>query len=335
MLEVLLSGDSPGLGPGVRRALTARAVTVASAREFFAERGIEPPQKGHDVYAQWDAFVRERTKDPGSEATATALASLQRHAELLPRVKAPPLAAEQAVIGEKQSAGLEEQKRVQTRSQHKTAVSPLNNQQVLIANGGQEYVIDRLGQLVPRILVRSISPRNYKELRDLSAIYPSAISPTGSGAQAGGAGGADNAIKQASSEMRHVQGAKPSPFLSATTTREEAKNPQGQDFGETNKKGRKWTPVVVTIDLAYIDPVDIRALYTHRVFAYWMLEGYPATRPTSSSSCRPPPRPARPPAPRRRSTSPASRRATRCTTRPVRPWVPATSAARSGRRSST
>ena len=30
----------------------------------------------------------------------------------------------------------------------------------------------------------------------------------------------------------------------------------------------------MTIDLAYIDPVDIRALYTHRGIAYWMLEGY-------------------------------------------------------------
>lgn len=274
MLEVLLSGGSPGLGTGVTRALQARSMTAEDARGFLGDRGLEPPPTGHAFYRSWDDFVSKRKSDAASEATASALQTLEEQADLLPRIKAPELAPEQGLIADRPSEKLEQQKRAETLRTHKTEISPFNKQQVLVTQRGQQYVLDRLGQLVPRMLVRSISPLNYEELKTYKSFWPSSESPVKVPAEAGGAGTAANVIAKPTPELGHVFGKKPSPYLSATTTLEGTVNPKGEAFGESKRKGAKWKPILVTIDLAYIEPVRIRALYTYRGIGYWLLEGY-------------------------------------------------------------
>jgi len=73
----------------------------------------------------------------------------------------------------------------------------------------------------------------------------------------------DNKIK-ATPELLHVEGVKPSTFLS--TTRQEAGtvNPSGESFGAR----------LYEIDLAYISPTDIADLSTGRGISYFMLGHY-------------------------------------------------------------
>jgi hypothetical protein len=157
-------------------------------------------------------------------------------------------------------------------------ISSFNKAQVIFTRDSREYALDRLGQLVPRLLVRNISIRNEQELRAQKAIWASGHGPLGAVKASEMSGTEGNVITQPSQEMAHVQGSKPSDFLSATTSAVGAVNSKGQAFGDSQSGSRV---TAVTIDLAHISPQDIRAVYTEKGIGYWMLQSSEATRPLS------------------------------------------------------
>jgi hypothetical protein len=276
ILEVLLSGHAQGMGSSMRAALVARDITAESADTYLQEQGIEPPkQADHAVRKAWQAFLSERTADPASAETATALMALESEADKLPRRKAAPLPKGEGLLSGGRSARVEGGLRAEAVKRHAKSItlSPHNGTQYIVTVDRAEYVLDRLGQLVPRILLRNISTTNEEELRTHKAIWPSGASPVGKPKESRASGTGANVITHQSGEMSHVQGDKPSDFLSATTSKVGALNPQGQEFG-TKPGGKKARVVKAQIDLAHIDPVEIRALYTHRGIGYWLLENY-------------------------------------------------------------
>lgn len=67
--------------------------------------------------------------------------------------------------------------------------------------------------------------------------------------------------------MRHVEGQKPSPFMSTTAIQGGTVNPQGQTFGSS----------MYMVDLAYLPPTAISATYTDRGLGYFMLPAFQGT----------------------------------------------------------
>ena len=76
-------------------------------------------------------------------------------------------------------------------------------------------------------------------------------------------GKGDNRLT-ASHEMEHVEGEKPSPFLSTTSNPGGTVNPQGESFGSS----------LYTIDLAYLPPSAIAATYSDRGMGYFLLSAF-------------------------------------------------------------
>jgi hypothetical protein len=275
ILELLLGGVGHGVGSRMSVALAARAIETDDLQSFLEPQSIEYQAEKHQpaVHKAWKEFLAARTKDPASEETEQALAVLQAEADYLPRVKEPALPPGDTLLKDAPSDKVEARERAARLEADKGTyvVSPHNKNQVIFTREGQEYVMDRLGQLVARLLVRNISPLNQVELSQHKAMYPSASSPAATVPSSGGSGGADSTIKLPSPEMLHVQGAKPSPYLSATTSKKGALNPKGQTFGQTSTGN---TAIPVTLDLAHLDPQEIRAVYTQRGMGYWMLHGF-------------------------------------------------------------
>jgi hypothetical protein len=146
---------------------------------------------------------------------------------------------------------------------------------------GKEYCLDKIGQLVPRFLRRNCSQENKDELSGDEhdkdrGLYPTGLSPFKiKGNVASGTGG--NQIKKESPEMSHVQGHKPSPFLSATALDEDALNPKGKSFGQV---------MTVVIDLSHLEPVHITALYTSKAICYFLLDGFTGDKQQTAQNAR-------------------------------------------------
>jgi hypothetical protein len=143
----------------------------------------------------------------------------------------------------------------------------------------EEFVMDRIGQLVRRIVHRGISEYNEAELDAERMMYPTKLSPLadekskyddklkaafGKEASKSASGIGANKIKDASREMQHVEGVKPSPFLSTTAIKGGTKNPQGKSFGTAAHE----------IDLAYLPSTVIAATYTDRGMGYFLLSAF-------------------------------------------------------------
>ncbi|BAZ31241.1 hypothetical protein NIES4074_37130 [Cylindrospermum sp. NIES-4074] len=100
----------------------------------------------------------------------------------------------------------------------------------------EHYVLDKKGQYVKRYIYRNISPQDVETLKDKRKRH---IEPTGS--------------KSRVTPLQHVEGKKPSPYISTTKTSGDITNPQGENFDYHGK---------VKIDLLYIDPENILDLTT-------------------------------------------------------------------------
>lgn len=99
-------------------------------------------------------------------------------------------------------------------------------------------------------------PKSNKYDEKLKENYAKETSTTGSGI-------GDNKIK-ATKEMLHVEGKKPSEFLSTTLQPEGTVNPEGQSFGSCRYR----------IDLSFIDPASIAHLSSAKGISYYMLGNY-------------------------------------------------------------
>ncbi|TDF99560.1 OTU domain-containing protein [Paenibacillus piri] len=163
------------------------------------------------------------------------------------------------------------------RDDIKYAGSKNNGKQYVITVNGvnDEFVLDKLGQLVRRFTRRNVSSHNRDEIKgdkhdEERGMYPSNLSPfprARDKQQARGTG--SNKIKNESPEMHHVQGHKPSDYLSVTADTGNAKNPQGKEFDAL---------ATYLIDLSYIDPENISAIYTSLGMRYFMLDVFEGDR---------------------------------------------------------
>ncbi|MFD2671845.1 hypothetical protein [Marinicrinis sediminis] len=153
------------------------------------------------------------------------------------------------------------------RRQHAVVNSPHNDKQLVITIEGAEsqFVIDRIGQLVPRFVARSISAENIAEKDNHHHIYPSGMSPEGKPSKSGatGSGISDNKV-EATPEMLHVEGKKPSGFLSTTKDVAGTINPKGESFGSA----------LYMIDLSYLNPAHIADLSSGSGISYYLLGNY-------------------------------------------------------------
>lgn len=168
------------------------------------------------------------------------------------------------------------------RTEAAMIVSPHNQDQIVVTLDKKDFVMDRIGQLVPRIVHRGISDFNQAELDTEQQMFPTKLSPLadekskyddklkakfGKEASVSASGIGANKIK-ASLEMQHVEGVKPSPFLSTTAIQGGTINPQGKSFGKAAHE----------IDLAYLPPSVIAATYTDRGMGYFLLSAFEGTQ---------------------------------------------------------
>ncbi|MGN6121732.1 MAG: eCIS core domain-containing protein [Sphingomonas oligoaromativorans] len=226
-------------------------------------------------------------------ATHLGNANVLRDLLLTSIAKAMPPVEEALVESEGQDATLETKLRRDSRDQLersgiKMTPSPSNPHQMIVTRDGHEFVMDRIGQLIPRYVHRGISDFNEAELKQDGHLYPTALSPIPKSrkgeydqslkskfareAAVSASGIGANKIK-ASQEMGHVEGVKPSPFLSTTGIAGGTMNPQGQTFGSS----------VRVIDLAYLPPSAIAATYTDRGMGYFLLSAFKGTAEEKAS----------------------------------------------------
>ncbi|MDG0813885.1 OTU domain-containing protein [Cohnella rhizosphaerae] len=238
------------------------------------------------------AYLKERGQDPKSKQTLAELRKLNdlfREADFAFKAQKKRAAyeyqpfekeEEESWTGEldrpedaEEQLALERKARERTlnRRDIKKTASPNNANQTLIVLRGEEgeFVLDKLGQLVPRYSRRNISQANLDELNgkhgEEKGMYPSRMSPVEDAdisQVASGTGG--NKIRKESDEMHHVQGHKPSDYLSVTAQNEDAVNPKGKKFDAA---------ATVEVDLSYIDPANLSALYTSQGMRYFLLDG--------------------------------------------------------------
>ncbi|CAI6087540.1 OTU domain-containing protein [Cohnella sp. JJ-181] len=173
--------------------------------------------------------------------------------------------------GERLELERKARERTLSRRDIKKTVSPNNANQTLIVLRGEEgeFALDKLGQLVPRYSRRNISQANLDELNGKHSgekgMYPSRMSPVpGADRSQVASGTGSNKIRAESDEMHHVQGHKPSDYLSVTAQDEDALNPKGKAFDAAAS---------VVVDLSYIDPENLSALYTSQGMRYFLLDG--------------------------------------------------------------
>jgi hypothetical protein len=271
IMEMILSNQRLGRGPNMTQSLESRKLASSSFENELSKVKTSDSER-KKLKMKWDAFESAQKENQSSEKTLAAYDEFNNYMAVLPLQPDAPAIDSGGLINESQEVD-EGSLREETKSENSSRinVSPHNDAQSIVIVKGHEYVIDRIGQLVVRHVIRNISDHNTLELASHKAIYPSNDSPVpGASDNQVASGTGSNKIKNDSDEMRHVQGHKPSNFLSATTTVAGALNPKGKPF--TNKKGK--ASVQVSIDLAYIASTDIRALYTNAAIAYYLLHNF-------------------------------------------------------------
>ncbi|MGK6355769.1 DUF4157 domain-containing protein [Sphingomonas sp. DT-207] len=315
IVEIRNSRSRFGLGPRLRARMNMQDLSSDDLRSRLLRTGKNDAemlnrikeQAGGTALARWansfnsleallQAYQRVRgdmLAEPmeGAPATkrATHLANANALRDLLltALAKAMPPVEAALVESEGQDTKLEAKLRRDSRDQLERsgvtlAASPSNSDQLIITRGNEEFVMDRIGQLVPRFVHRGISDFNEAELAAAGFIYPTALSPIPKSkkgdydeklkskfareATVSASGISANKIK-ASLEMGHVEGVKPSPFLSTTAIAGGTKNPQGQTFGSS----------VRVIDLSHLPPSAIAATYTDRGMGYFLLSAFKGT----------------------------------------------------------
>ncbi len=314
--EMLVFGDAVGAGPETAKLVAdrraeARRKKIASDneaavlrvdRDFIDEHLKKLSEleylESFGFEAAIDAYLQEREKNPKSSGTIRALSELDklfRLARLALREQKGEFDTdysefEKTAINNSSKDPIDRPKDRKlwdqieksaredalTREDIRYIVSPNNKSQYLITVSGVEgeFVMDKIGQLVPRFTRRNISDINIAELKGKhdqeAGLYPSNLSPyEDARRQQDARGTGSNKIRNESAEMHHVQGSKPSDYLSATASSSDALNPQGKAFDAA---------ATVVIDLSYIDPEQISALYTSQGMRYFLLDMFEGDR---------------------------------------------------------
>ncbi|MEO1541659.1 MAG: hypothetical protein AAFU59_14845 [Pseudomonadota bacterium] len=272
IMEMIISDQRHGVGSRMAGHLNRRRLANSTYGAQYAELGAVTGPQSKKLKQLWEKFEGSKAEGSG-EARHAAYLEYATYFDSLPRRQANKVLDSDNYVDESGKVD-ESALRSSALKELKFVISGNNKEQYIINRDDGEYVIDRVGQLVPRFVIRNISPENLTELSKAKAIYPTNMSPV-SGAQKAqvASGTGSNKITRPSDEMQHVQGTKPSDFLSATTYEEGALNPQGKPF--TDKKGK--AAVQVRIDLSYISPQHVSALYTGPGIAYYLLKNFGKT----------------------------------------------------------
>lgn len=314
IVEIRNSRSRAGLGPRLRARMNMQDLSVDDLRSRLRRTGkgdVEmlnriQEQASGTAFAAWtnkynsleqllqayrkvrDDMLAEPTGSVPARKRTTHLnnANALRDLLLTALAKAMPPVEAALIESEGQDSKLEAKLRRDSRDQLersgvKMEPSPSNPDQLVITRSGEQFVMDRIGQLVPRFVHRGISDFNEAELTTDGFMFPTELSPIpktksnydtrlkskfAKEAAVSASGIGDNKIK-ASPEMGHVEGVKPSPFLSTTAIAGGTKNPQGQAFGASSR----------TIDLADLPPSAIAATYTDRGMGYFLLSAFPGS----------------------------------------------------------
>lgn len=282
--EVLVSGQRAGIGPNLRRFIDFRSYDGEKLHSLVGRSKVD---EGEIIDALKTAkLVPKGFSGSLSKIIETYSAKNTERPEAAARILSVILDIVYAklvdaddLIHDKPSerlelalrkAAVEKYRRI---SSYAVSNSTHNEKQLIIEIKSEEFVLDRIGQLVPRRVVRSISDQNISELRDHHAIYPSKQSPVSYSGGPSGAGVSDNKVK-ATPEMLHVEGVKPSDYLSTTKQESGTYNPTGESFGSALRE----------IDLAYISPEYIADLSSHRGISYYMLGNYDETSSSTTKA---------------------------------------------------
>lgn len=321
IIEIRNSRSRAGLGPRLRARMNVQDLSTKDLRKQIQRTGKKDPDllsgikqeaKGtifagwarnfgtlEELLAKYETIRAELLEAPAEDADQAKRAKNLTNANALREIllgaiaKALPPVEQALVESEGQDTKLEAKLRRDSRDQLersgvKVAASTHHPDQLVITQDGDEFVMDRIGQLVPRFVHRGISDFNIAELDEEDFMYPTGLSPIpdskgstygaelrkqfGTEASKSASGISANKIK-ASKEMGHVEGVKPSPFLSTTAIAGGTKNPQGQTFGST----------VRVIDLSYLPPSAIAATYTDRGMGYFLLSAFKGTAAEKST----------------------------------------------------
>ena len=288
---MLVFGDFGGLGKKMKGQLGRKSTALKSekwTKEALGERvrrldGLENLES-YELDKLTGDYLQAREKDPASPATAKALDELLRTLALAEgrqsakidfsaydKDEDDPELPRDRPKDKQQRDKVEAEARQRTLARKDLVITPSPHckDQFIITYKGAEHCLDKLGQLVPRILRRNCSDANKEELagkqhQKEDGLYPTGLSPFKIKDQVA-SGTGNNVIKNESGEMHHVQGHKPSPFMSATASDEDALTPKGVEFEAS---------MTVEIDLAHIAPVHITALYTSAAICYFLLDGF-------------------------------------------------------------
>jgi hypothetical protein len=248
-------------------------VTAEMAPQDEAGEAGEGGEAGEAALERREAALRER---------AAAMENLSAFADAVLAVAAEHRPREEPLLEtEGQSSELEKGLRRESvdqlrRSGAAIVPSGFARGQFIVTREGMDFVLDRLGQLVPRFVSRGISEFNAAELEAEGQMFPTGASPVDKGrydenlkkkfreetAKAASGIGANKL--DPSLEMLHVEGMKPSPFMSTTARASGAANPKGKGFGSN----------IFRIDLAYLPSSAIAATYTDRGMGYYLLSAY-------------------------------------------------------------
>lgn len=323
IIEMRFSGGRAGVGPRLARRMNLHGYAKSEVRKRLERTGMNDPDlyiavaeklqgtpaagllaKNKTLETLLGAYEKARdslmqepesstSKVLDSRAKGTELADDLLEVFLLVAAEHAPQVGSDLVPSEGQDPELETRLRKESADQQRriaksVEASPHHNAQLIITNNeAEEFVMDRIGQLVPRYVHRGISAFNQAELETEGFMYPTAESPipkekdygkdlrkefaTQISKSASGIG--DNKLK-ASHEMLHVEGQKPSPFMSTTAIQGGTVNPQGQTFGSS----------VYIIDLAYLPSSAIAATYTDRGLGYFLLSAFKDTEDVTKAA---------------------------------------------------
>lgn len=283
--EILISGQAAGVGPNLKRFVGFRrygkAEVLKLAERYKVKTGdilqelkqkkIVKKESKNSLPEILDIYDKFKKKNPSDcEKLLNAILEI-----IFSSVEAKELIEDSP--SEELERGLRKTESEKYRLLHDVVNSPNNPKQLIVTIQGNEFILDRIGQLVPRFVYRSISDFNIAELEQESSIFPSNQSPVPKSSKYSsdlkkkystdtsttGSGTSDNKV-EATDEMLHVEGSKPSKYLSTTKEEKGTVNPEGRSFGSS----------LYRIDLSFINPAYIADLSSDKGISYYMLGNY-------------------------------------------------------------
>jgi hypothetical protein len=286
--EILLSGQTAGVGPNLKRFIDFRKYGKKELLEMINKYGIKQSEVVEklksDQIIKMNKPLPELLDKYEQNCSKQPVICEKFLRSILGLIFSKSVESEELIEDDsslKPERSLRKEESDKYRKLYNVENSDNNPKQLIVTidegESSKEFVLDRIGQLVPRYVYRGISDYNIAELEQEGFIYPTFDSPIprsdkygkglkkkfGEETSTTGSGISDNKI-EATKEMLHVEGKKPSEFLSTTLQPEGTVNPEGQSFGSSRYR----------IDLSFIDPAFIAHLSSAKGISYYMLKNY-------------------------------------------------------------